>query len=239
MTKDSYTYYSEKGPKFLKKARLFYGLFIAIFVAFIVQMFIYQIHSYFVNLLIIVIIMFFLYKIVFFEYIYIIRKQTVMKRIELMKVFSVNDEVVEYFSGEVYKKLYDENFDILHKNDVYVLAKYILEDSINDIGLAVYFLDNTTDEVKPSVREISNELTGYVANSSVIKVILLVRDTFSKEEVESLKYDSAVHNNTVVIGLERSTSKLTYNYFLNGKEVDEFLSEFFQVDLNKKINEEE
>jgi len=48
-----------------------------------------------------------------------------------------------------------------------------------------------------------------------------------------------VHNNTVVIGLEKSTSQLTYNYFLNGKEIDEYLSEFFQVNLNRVVDEEE
>lgn len=236
MTKEGYEYYLEKESGFLKKAKLFTGLFILIFVSLIVQMFLYQIHSYFTNVVIIVVVMYFLYKLLFFDFIYYLRKQNDFKRIELMKKFNLSDDVVEYFSGEIYKKLYDEDYSILHKNDVYVLAKYRLENTISDLGLAVYLLDNTTDEINPSVRDISNELTGYIANSSVVKVILLIRDKFTKEEVESLKYDSAVHSNTVVIGLEKSTNQLTYNYFINGEEIDAYLSDFFQVDLTKEDN---
>ena len=231
MTKESYTYYLEKGENYSKRAKLFYGLYIAILATLVVLMFVYQIHSYFTNLVIIVVVMYFLYKLIFIEFIYYVRKRHDFKRIELMKTFSISDTITEFFSGEIYQKLYDINFDILNKNDVYILAKSELEDSINSLGLAVYLLDNITEAVSPTVRDISNELSGYVANSSYVKVILLVRDKFTSEEFDSLKYDSSVHRNTVVIGLEKATNQLIYNYFLNGETIDLFLSEIFEVDL--------
>ncbi len=233
MTKESYNYYSEKPKNYLNKARLFYSLFISIFLSLIVLMFIYQIYSYFVNLVIISVVMYFLYKLIFIEYIYYIRKHNDFLRIKLMKTFIVKDEILEFFSGEINNNLYDYNFDILNKNEVYVLAKSQIEGSIASLGLAVYLLDNVTDAVSPSIRDLSNELSGYIANSSYVKVVLLIRDIFTDSELESLEYDSAVHNNTVIIGLEKSTKTLIYNYFLNGKEIDNFLSEIFEVDLTK------
>lgn len=234
MTKESYDYYSKKDASFLLKAKLFFGLFITIFILLIVLMFIYQIYSYFVNFVIIVVVMYFLYKLLFFEFIYYVRKQHDFKRIKLMKKFNLNDETIEFFSGEIYKQLYSYNFTILNKNDVYVLAKSSIENSITSLGLAVYLLDNASLEISPSVRDISNELSGYVANASYVKVILLIRDVFTEEELESLKYDSAVHSNTVVIGIEKSTKQLIYNYFLNGEEIDMFLGDLFEVDLTRE-----
>jgi len=231
MTKESYIYFSEKDTNYLNKARLLFGLYIAIFVSLIVLMFIYQIYSYFVTFIIILVIMYFLYRLVFLDYIYYIRKLGDLKRIKLMKRFDLVDDVLEYFSGEIYKQLFDDDFLIIHKNDAYVLAKTELEDSIYALGLAVYNMDNSTDEVCPTTRELSNELTGYIANSSVIKVILLIRDKFEEDELDLLQYDSAIHKNTVVIGIEKSTSQLIYNYFLNGEFVDAYLSELFQVNL--------
>jgi len=237
MTKESYFYYSEKPENYLKKARLFYSLFITIFVALIALMFVYQIYSYFVNLIIIALVMYFLYKLVFFDFIYYLRKRSDFKRIELMKKFDINDSVLEFFSGEIYQQLYDYDFTILNKNDVYVLAKSKIENSINSLGLAVYLLDKASEEVAPSTRDLSNELSGYIANASYVKVILLIKDKYTSEELESLKYDSAIHSNTVVIGIEKSTKQLIYNYFLNGDEIDTFLSDIFEVDL-KRIDED-
>ncbi|MCK5761558.1 MAG: hypothetical protein KAH16_01520 [Candidatus Izimaplasma sp.] len=233
MTKESYTYYLEKGTDYSKKAKLFYGLYIAILAVLVGLMFIYQIHSYFTNLVIIVVVMYFLYKLVFIEFIYYVRKRHDFKRIELMKIFNVSDNVVDFFSDEIPKGLYDINFDILSKNEVYILAKSQIENSISSLGLAVYLLDNISDEISPTVRDISNELSGYVANASYVKVILLIRDEFTDEELESLKYDSSVHHNTVVIGLEKSTNHLIYNYFLNGEVINTFLSDIFEVDLTR------
>lgn len=233
MTKESYIYYSEKPENYLKKARLFYSLFISIFAALIVLMFVYQIYSYFVNLIIIGLVMYFLYKLVFFDFIYYIRKHNDIKRIELMKKFNLKDEVIEFFSGEIYRNLYDYDFTILNKNDVYVLAKIDIENSISSLGLAVYLLDNVSEEISPSTREISNELSGFLINSSYVKVVLLIKDKFTSEELESLKYDSAIHSNTVVIGLEKSTRQLIYNYFLNGDDIDAFLSDIFEIDLTR------
>ncbi len=231
MTKESYTYFSEKDPSYFKKAILFYGLYITIFVALTYLMFVYQIHSYFVTLIIILVVMYFLFRLVFYNYIYYITKHSNIKRIKLMKRFEIVDEVIKYFSDDVYKNLFDDDFMIIHKNDVYVLAKTELGNTIYTLGLAVYQLDNTTDEVCPTTREISNELTGYIASSSIIKVILLIKDVFDEDELDLLKYDSAIHKNTVVIGIEKSTSNLIYNYFLNGKTLDSYLSELLQVNL--------
>ena len=174
MTKESYIYFSEKDLDYLNKAKLLFGLYIAIFVSLIVLMFVYQIYSYFVTFIIVLLIMYLLYRFVFLDYIYYIRKLDNLKRIRLMKRFDLVDDVLEYFSGEIYKQLFDDDFLIIHKNDAYVLAKIELEDSIYALGLAVYNMDNSTDEVCPSTRELSNELTGYIANSSVIKVILSI-----------------------------------------------------------------
>ncbi len=233
MTKDDFNYYSEKDAKYHKKAKLLYLLFIVIFIVLIVLMFIYQIYTYFVTMAIIFFIMAILYKFVFYEYIYFIRKFDDLKRVKLMKKFNVTDEVIEYFANNPFKQLYDSDFSILQKNNVYTLAVKKIEESIHSVGIAVYLLDNTTDEVNPSTRELSNELSGYTANSSVIKVILLVKDKFNTKELESLEYDSAVHHNTVIIGLEKSTTTLIYNYFLNGNEVDTFLGNLFQLDLTR------
>ena len=147
MTKEIYTYFSEKDSSYLNKARLFYGLYIMIFISLIVLMFVYQIYSYFVTLMIIIGVMYFLYRLVFFDFIFYIGKRNDFKRIKLMKRFDIVDEVIEYFSDDVYKNLFDDDYVIIHKNDVYVLAKIELEDTIYTLGLAVYQLDKATDEV--------------------------------------------------------------------------------------------
>ena len=231
MTKDSYNYFIEKGTNYLQKARLFYALFVSIFIALFALMFVYQIYSYFVTFIIIIVIMYFLYRLGFMDFIYFVNNYNNIERIKLMKNFDLNDEVLEYFSGEVFKQLYDDDYVILHKNDVYVLARSGMEDSVHDVGVAVYQLDNATSEVSPTTRELSNELSGYLGNTSVIKVCILVRDKFDEDELEALKYDSAIHKNTVVVGIEKATSKLIYNYFLNGKDLDIYLGKLFQVDL--------
>ncbi len=130
--------------------------------------------------------MYFLYKLVFFDFIYYLRKRSDFKRIELMKKFDINDSVLEFFSGEIYQQLYDYDFTILNKNDVYVLAKSKIENSISSLGLAVYLLDKASEEVAPSTRDLSNELSGYIANASYVKVILLIKDKYTSEELESL-----------------------------------------------------
>lgn len=238
MTKKEFDYYSEKDSRYLKKAKTLYGLFITIFLLLVVLMFFYQIYSYFVTIVLIFFVMTLLYKFFFYDYIYYVRKVNDLRRVELMKTFDLYDDVLHYFNEDVYKNLYDDDFTIIHKNDVYVLAIKQMEDNLHSLGIAVYFLDNKTEEVCPSTRELSNEITGYTADTSIIKVILLVSDKFTDEELELLKYDSAVHHNTVVLGLEKQSSSLIYNYFLNGDQVDAFLSELFKVDL-KRIEQED
>jgi len=237
MTKEGYIYYSEKPENFFKKAKLYTGLYIFIFILLIVLMFIYQIYSYFVNLVLISLIMYFLYKLVFFDFIYYVRKKTDFQRVKLMKKFPVNDNVIEFFSGDIYENLYEYDFDILNKTNVYILAKSKIEDSVLGIGLAVYLVDNESEAIKLSTRELSLELSSHLANSSYVKVILLIKDKFTDSELEALKYDSAIHRNTVVIGLEKTTKQLIYNYFLNGKDLDVFLSDIFEVDLVRVVEE--
>jgi len=226
MTKEGYVYYAEKPENFPKKAKLYTGLYCLIFGLLIVLMFIYPIYSYFANLVLIGFVMYFLYKLVFFDFIFYTRKKADFARIELMKKFPINDNVIEFFSGDIYENLYEYNYDILIKTNVYILAKTKIENSILGIGLAVYLCDNENEAIT-----LTNELSGQLANASYVKVILLVKDQFTASELEDLKYDSAIHHNTVVIGLEKSTKQLIYNYFLNGEELDVYLSEMFEVDL--------
>ena len=238
MTKKEYDYYSKKDSQYLKKAKLLSGLFITIFFLLIVLMFVYQIITYFVTLVIIIFIMTLLYKFFFYEYIYYMRKVNDLKRVTLMKTFDVFDDTLEYFNDDAYKNFFDDDFTIFHKNDVYFLVLKQIEDNINSLGIAVYFLDKKTDEICPTPRDLSNEMSAYTPNASIIKVVLLVKNEFTEKELESLKYDSAVHHNTVVIGLEKSSSTLIYNYFLNGADVDAFLGELFNVDLKRNETEE-
>ena len=231
MTKEAYNYFSQRDSKYLITAKLLFGLFIVIFVSLIVVMFIYQIHSYFVNFVLILIVMYLFYKFVFYDYIYYIRKFNDLKRIKLMKKFELDEEVIEYFDNDVFKHLYDDEFTIIHKNEVYVLALTEIEDSIHSLGIAVYLMENSSQEINPSSRELSNELTGYIADSSIVKVIILVKDKFDEEELDSIEFDAAIHRNTTVIGIEKSTNTLIYNYFLNGEKLDSLMSELFKVNL--------
>jgi len=140
MTRKEYDYYSEKDSQYLKKAKLFYGLFIAIFLLLIVLMFIYQIVTYFLTLGIIAFIMTLLYKFFFNEFIYYVRKVNDLKRVALMKTFDVFNDTLEYFNEDTYKNLFDDDFIIVHKNDVYILALKQIDDNINLLGIAVYFI---------------------------------------------------------------------------------------------------
>ncbi len=238
MTKEGYLYYSEKPQDFSKKAKLFTGLYVSIFILLIVLMFIYQIYSYFVNLVLISLVMYFLYKLIFFDFIYYIRKRNDFERIKLMKKFDVNDNVLEFFSGDIHDNLYEYAFDILNKTNVYILAKSDIEDSDLRMGLAVYLVDNESEAITLTTRELSNELSGQLMNASYVKVILLIKEKFNESELEALQYDSAIHHNTVVIGLETATKQLIYNYFLNGEELDVFLSDMFEVDLVRSSENE-
>jgi hypothetical protein len=122
--------------------------------------------------------------------------------------------------------------ELVLKNDVYVLADIPIDNSVFNLGLAVYFNDKETEAVSASPKVLSNELSGYIVKASIIKVILLVSDEFSQGEKDYLKFSAAFHKNTVVIGLEKSKNKLYYNYFLNGEELDEFLGKLFKIDLS-------
>ncbi len=231
MTKEGYLYYSEKPENFPKKAKLYTWLYYLIFGLLIVLMFVYPIYSYFANLVLIGFVMYFLYKLVFFDFIFYTRKKDDFERIKLMKIFPVNDHVLEFFSGDIHVNLYEYDYDILIKTNVYLLAKSKIENSILGIGLAVYLKDNENEAITLTTRDLSNELSGQIANASYVKVILIIKDKFNEAELEELKYDSAIHHNTVVIGLEKSTKQLIYNYFLNGEELDVYLSDMFEVDL--------
>jgi len=117
---------------------------------------------------------------------------------------------------------------------VFVIATKPLEGSVHDLALATYFIDLKTEAICPSIRDLSREISSYLIQASVIKVIIIVGDTFTDEDKEILKYNAQAHKNTVVIGIEKSSSSLYYNYFLNGEELDAYLSELFQVDLTIK-----
>ena len=231
MTKEQFNNFTSKSDSFLKKAKLFYGLFIFIFIILFIGMFIYQIISFFMTFIMILTIMALLYQFVFKEYIFYTRKHVEYLRIKNHKQFKVIDEVVDFFDKDTFQKLYDLDYELAVKNDVYVIASKPIEDSIYTLALAVYFNDLETDAVSASPKGLSNELTGYILKPSIIKVILLVSDDFSEGELDYLKYSTVFHKNTVVIGLEKNTNTLYYNYFLNGSELDDHLSEIFKVDL--------
>jgi hypothetical protein len=232
MTKEQFDIFTTKTNAYLKKAKLFYKLFILIFVVLFISMFIYTVVSPFMNFIMILTIMALLYQFVFKEYIYYARKYIEYKRISYHKQFKLSDEVVDFFDKDVFQKLYDLDYELAVKNDVYVIASKAIKDSIYTLALAVYFNDLETDAVSASPKGLSNELTGYILKPSIIKVILLISNDFSEGEVDYLKYSSVFHKNTVVIGLEKNTNTLYYNYFLNGSELDNHLSEIFKVDLN-------
>ena len=232
MTKQQFDNFTTKSDSFFKKAKLFYRLFILIFVILFIGMFIYQIVSFFMTFIMIITIMALLYQFVFKEYIFYTRHRIEYLRINNHKQFKVSDEVIDFFDKDVFQKLYDLDYELAVKNDVYVIASKSIDDSIYTLALAVYFNDLETDAVSASPKGLSNELTGYILKPSIIKVILLISNDFSEGEVDYLKYSSVFHKNTVVIGLEKNTNTLYYNYFLNGSELDNHLSEIFKVDLN-------
>ena len=239
MTKEQFNNFTTKSDSFLKKAKLFYGLFILIFVILFIGMFLYQIISFFMTFIMILTIMALLYQFVFKEYIFYTRHRIEYLRIGKHKQFKVSDEVVDFFDKETFQKLYDLDYELAIKNDVYVIASKPIADSIYTLALAVYFNDLETDAVSLTPKGLSNELSGYILKPSIIKVILLVSDEFSEGELDYLKYSAVFHKNTVVIGLEKNTNTLYYNYFLNGSELDEHLSEFFKVDLNLEKSSED
>lgn len=231
MTKEQFDIFSTKTNSYLKKAKLFYILFIIISITLFVGMFVYQIVSFFMTFLAVVIILVLLFQFVFKDFIFYTRKYMEYKRISFHKVFKVSDEVVEFFDKDTYQKLYESGYELAIKNDVYVLASKAVDNSIYTLALGVYFSDLETDAVSASPKALSNDLSGYILKPSIVKVILLVSDEFSEGEKDYLKYSTVFHKNTVVIGLEKKTNSLYYNYFLNGFELDEYFSDFFKVDL--------
>lgn len=237
MTKEQYTIFESKPDSFLKKSRLLSIVFILIFVILLIGMAIYQLVSLFLTFIMVLTIMALLYQFVFKEYVFYSRNYIQYKRISNHKQFKVTDEVMELFNENLFQNLYDIDFDLVLKNNVYVLATKPIDDSIYNIALAVYFNDLETDAVNATPKVLSNELSNYVLKASIIKVILLVSDDFSQGEKDYLKFNSAIHKNTVVIGLEKNTNTLFYNYFLNGLELDDFLSDLFKVDLSLNTDE--
>ena len=235
MTKEQYNIFTSKPNSFLKKAKLLYSLFILIFVILFIGMLIYQVVSFFMTFIMVLTIMALLYQFVFKEYIFYARKHVEYQRINCHKQFTLTDEVVEFFNEDVSQNLYDIDFELTLKNNVYVIASKPIDNSIFTIALAVYLNDLETEAVSASPKVLSNELTGYILKPSIIKVVLLVSDEFSEGEKDYLKYNSVFHKNTVVIGLEKKSNTLYYNYFLNGMELDEFLGELFKVDLTLNI----
>lgn len=231
MTKEQFDIFTTKTNSFLKKAKLFYALFILIFVILLIGMFFYQVVSLFMTFIMILTIMAMLYQFVFKEYIFYTRKHVEYTRISYHKQFKISDEVVKFFNENAFQNLFDIGYELVLKNDVYVLATKPIDDTPFNIGLAVYFNDNETDAVSASPKVLSNELTGYIIKASIIKVVMLVSDDFSEEEKDYLKYSAAFHKNTVVIGLEKNKNTLYYNYFLNGMGLNDFLGELFKVDL--------
>ncbi len=231
MTKEQFNSFASKPDSFFKQAKMLYWLFIAIFAVLFIGMFIYQIISFFMTFIILITFMAVLYRFVFKDFIFFTRKRVEFMRISMHKQFKVSDEVVDFFDKDIFQKLYDIDYELAVKNDVYVIASKQVIDSIHTLGLAVYFNDLETDAVSATPKILSNELTGFVLKPSIIKVILLVSDDFDQGEIDYLKYNSFFHKNTVVIGLEKNTNTLYYNYFLNGKELDTHLSDLFKVDL--------
>jgi len=237
MTKEQYEIFESKPNSFLKKSRLFSILFILVFTVLLIGMFLYQVISFFMTFIMVLTIMALLYQFVFKEYIYYSRKYIQYKRILNHKQFKVNGEVIEFFNENLFQNLYDIDFELELKNDVYVLATKHIENSIYNLGLAVYFNDLETDAVSATPKVLSNELSNYILKTSLIKVVILVSNDFSEGEKDYLKYNSAIHKNTVVIGLEKNTNTLFYNYFLNGEELDELLGELFKIDLTLNTDE--
>jgi hypothetical protein len=231
MTKDQFNRFTLKSDSFFKKAKILYWVYILIFVVLFIGMLIYQVISLFMTFIMIVTIMALLYHFVFKEYIFFTRKLVEFMRISDHQQFKVSEEVVAFFDENIFQKLYDNDYELAVKNDVYVIASKQINDSIHTLGLAVYYNDLETEAVSATPKMLSNEISGFVLKSSIIKVILLVSDKFDQEEKEYLKFDSFFHKNTVVIGLEKSTKTLYYNYFLNGEELDTHLSDLFKVDL--------
>ena len=236
MTKEQYDIFTSKTDSYFKKAKLLSALFILVFAILLIGMFIHQVINLFIAFIIVLIIMTLLYKFVFKEYIFYTINYTQYKRISIHKQFEVTDEVLELFNENSFQNLYDIDFVLVSKNDVYVLATKPIDNSLYNIGLAVYFNNKETEAVNATPKVLSNELSGFILKSSLIKVVLLVSDEFSVDEKDYLKYNSAIHKNTVVIGLEKNTNILYYNYFLNGIELDDFLSELFKVDLTLTSN---
>lgn len=231
MTKEQFDIFTTQSNSFIKKSKLMYKLFILIFGILFVSVFIYQVISYLISFIMVLTIMALLYQFLFKDYIFYARNHIKYKRISYHKLFEVSDDIVEFFSGDVSQNLYDIEYELINKNNVYVLCTKPVENSIYGLGLAVYMTDRETEAVSLTPKELSNELSGYITNTSLIKAVLLVSDVFSDEDKEYLKYETTFHKNTVVIGLERKTKSLYYNYFLNGAELDVLLGSLFDVDL--------
>jgi len=239
MKKTQYENFNSKDSAFRKKAKLYIGLYILIMVVLFSAMFMIPALKHFVTFIVILVIFDVLFHLVFKEYIMFFVKQKEMARINLHQQFPVGEEVIEYFNENAFQNLYDDDFALLQKNDVYFIATKKLENTIYDLALSVYFIDLKTEAVSPTLRELAREMNSYLVSTSVIKVILIVANIFSDDDKEILKYDSQGHRNTVVIGLEKDSKLLYYNYFLNGEILDEVLSKQFKVDLTKKESDKE
>jgi hypothetical protein len=234
MKKNQYETFKNKDAGFKKKATLYRGLFGLIILILLIAMFAIPALTRFITFIVILVVIVLLYHFVFKEYVLFLKKQNEMARIELHRQFIVGEDVVEYFDENTFQHLYDDDFELLQKNEVFVIATRKLDDSIYDLALAVYLTDYKTEAVCPTLRDLSREMSSYIISSSVIKVILVVSNTFSEEDKELLQYDAQGHKNTVIIGLEKESKTLYYNYFLNGDFLDEELSKIFKIDVTRE-----
>lgn len=239
MKKKEYESFKSKDVTFAKKAKLYIGLYIFIMVVLFLAMFFIQALTHFITFIVILVIFDLLFHFVFKEYIMFFVKQKEIARIELHQQFPIGDEIIEYFNENAFQNLYDEDYTLLQKNDVFLIATKKLDETIYDLALAVYFTDLKTEAVCPTLRELSREMNSYLISTSVVKVILVVSSKFSDEDKEILQYDAQGHKNTVIIGLEKETKLLYYNYFLNGEVLDKVLSDLFKVDVTRKESEVE
>ncbi|MBN2604597.1 MAG: hypothetical protein JXR62_02080 [Bacilli bacterium] len=234
MKKAQYEAFKGKDVTFQKKATLYRGLYGLIIIGLFIAMFAIQALTHLITFLVILVVIVGLYYFVFKEYVLFLKKQKELKRIDLHQQFTVGDEVVAYFDENSFQHLYDDDFELLQKNDVFVIATRKLEDSIYDLALAVYLTDLKTEAVCPTLRELSREMSSYIISSSVVKVILVVANVFTDEDKELLQYDAQGHKNTVIIGLEKESKTLYYNYFLNGGFLDDEFSKIFNIDVSRK-----
>jgi c-di-AMP phosphodiesterase-like protein len=103
MTKEQFDVFTTKSNTFLKKAKLFYSLFIMICVVLFIGMFIYQVISFFMTFIMVLTIIALLFQFVFKEYVFYTRKYNEYQRIINHRIFDISDEVIEFFNEKTYQ----------------------------------------------------------------------------------------------------------------------------------------